>query len=134
MSGELVHVNLRRDGRFRLACPACGATMGRTRSIAQTARELPLGTAVLVVLVYEAVQGRRSACGSCATIHPPGIDPHAKAPPAAVAAGASPATAREAPRDRADGVREGDGFLIDEQFPEGEGHVRAPGKKVDRRK
>ena len=79
MSSDLVQVNLRRDERFRLACPACGGAMGRNRTKPQTARDLPLGTAVLVVLVYEAIQGRCSACGSYATIHPPGIDPHAKA-------------------------------------------------------
>lgn len=79
VSADLVQVNLRRDKRFRLVCPGCGATMGRSRTKLQTARDLPLGTAVLVVLVYEAVQGRCSTCGSYATVHPPGIDPHAKA-------------------------------------------------------
>jgi transposase len=53
--------------------------MGHSRTKLQTARDLPLGTAMLVVLVYEAVQGRCSTCRGYATIHPPGIDPHAKA-------------------------------------------------------
>ena len=53
--------------------------MGRNRLKLQTARDLPLGTAMLVVLVYEAIQGRCSVCGSCATIHPPGIDENARA-------------------------------------------------------
>ena len=79
MSADLVQVNLRRDKRFRLVCPGCGGTMGRSRTKLQTARDLPLGTAMLVVLVYEAIQGRCSTCGGYATIHPPGIDPHAKA-------------------------------------------------------
>ena len=30
-------------------------------------------------MVYEAIQGRCSACGSYAAIHPPGIDDHARA-------------------------------------------------------
>jgi hypothetical protein len=55
MSAELVQVNLRRDGRCRLVCPACGATMGASRTKLQTARDLPLGTALTVLLVYEAV-------------------------------------------------------------------------------
>ena len=79
MTNELAQVNLRRDKRCRLACPACGATMGRNRVKLQTARDLPLGTALRVILVYEAIQGRCSACGSYATIHPPGIDDHARA-------------------------------------------------------
>jgi len=53
--------------------------MGASRTKWQTARDLPLGTATRVVLVYEAVQGYCSACGSWCTIHPPGIDAHARA-------------------------------------------------------
>jgi transposase len=79
MSGELVQVNLRRDRRHRLACPACGATMARNRDKLQTARDLPWGPATHVLIVYEAIQGRCSACGCFATIHPGGIDEHARA-------------------------------------------------------
>jgi transposase len=79
MTSDLVQVNLRRDGRYRLVCPGCGATMGANRTKLQTARDLPLGTALSVVLVYEVVQGHCSACGAWATIHPPGIDDHARA-------------------------------------------------------
>jgi transposase len=53
--------------------------MGRNRTTVQTARDLPMGTAMWVVLIYEAVQGRCAGCGGLATIRPPGIDPHAKA-------------------------------------------------------
>lgn len=45
MTNGFVQVNFRRDGRYRLACPACGATMGANRANLQTARDLPLGTA-----------------------------------------------------------------------------------------
>ena len=79
MSAELVQVKLRRDGRFGLRCPACGAAMGSSRTKLQTARDLPLGTAMTVLLVYDAIQGHCSACGAWATIHPPGIDDHARA-------------------------------------------------------
>jgi len=79
MAADIVQVILRRDRRFRLACPVCGATMAVNRTNTQTARDLALGTARLVVVTYPAIQGRCSACGSLATIHPPGIDPHAKA-------------------------------------------------------
>lgn len=79
MSRELVQVNLERDKRFGLVCPACGAGMHCNRISRQTVRDLPLGSAVLVVLVYPAIQGRCPACGGWTTIHPPGIDHHARA-------------------------------------------------------
>jgi transposase len=79
MSGDLVQVNLRRDKRFRPACPVCGATMARNRVKFQTARDMPWGPALMVLIVYEAIQGRCSACGCFATIHPGGIDHHARA-------------------------------------------------------
>ena len=79
MAADIAQVVLRRDRRFRLACPACGVAMAVNRTNTQTARDLALGTARLVVVTYPAIQGRCSACGGWATIHPPGIDPHAKA-------------------------------------------------------
>lgn len=79
MASDLVQVNLRRDGRRRLACPVCGATMATSRTKLQTARDLPMGLSMRVLLVYEAIQGCCSACGSWCTIHPPGIDAHARA-------------------------------------------------------
>jgi transposase len=53
--------------------------MAVNRTKLQTARDLPMGTALAVMLVYEAIQGHCSACGAWATIHPPGIDDHARA-------------------------------------------------------
>ena len=79
MTSDLVQVNLRRDRRCSLACPACGATMGHNRTLLQTARDLPMGTALRVVLAYEAIQGRCASCKCVTTVRPPGIDAHAKA-------------------------------------------------------
>jgi len=79
MSRELVQVNLERDQRFGLTCPACGEPMHCNRVNRQTARDLPLGTAMLVMLMYPAIQGRCRSCGAWSTIHPPGIDAHARA-------------------------------------------------------
>jgi transposase len=53
--------------------------MGANRAKLQTARDLPMGTAMTVMIVYEAIQGHCSACGAWATIHPPGVDDHARA-------------------------------------------------------
>jgi transposase len=79
MSGDLVQVNLRRDGRYRLSCPGCGGRMNGHRTLIQTARDLPLGTALQVILTYPAIQGRCKACGGFSTIRPGGIDDHARA-------------------------------------------------------
>jgi transposase len=79
MSAEMVQVNLKRDRRYALVCPGCGGRLHRSREIPQPARDLPLGSAVLVMLIYPAIQGRCRSCGGWATIHPPGIDPHARA-------------------------------------------------------
>lgn len=79
MSSSLVQVNLRRDKRLGLKCPACGGAMHCNRVILQTARDLPLGTALNVLLVYEAVQGRCRSCGGFSTIRPPGIEAHGRA-------------------------------------------------------
>ncbi len=45
MTNDLAQVNFRRDRRCRLACQACGTTMGCNRVKLQTARDLPLGMA-----------------------------------------------------------------------------------------
>ncbi len=60
MSSEIVQVNLRRDGRRTLRCPACDGRMNVHRTLTQTARDLPMGTAMQVVLTYPAIQGRWS--------------------------------------------------------------------------
>ncbi len=73
LTEELAQVNLRRDRRFNLTCPHCGAKMGKNRTSRQTARDLPLGPVRKVILVYEAIQGRCSSCDRFATIRPPGI-------------------------------------------------------------
>ena len=55
MTADIAQVILRRDRRFRLVCPACGATMAVNRTNTQTARDLALGTARLVVVTYPAI-------------------------------------------------------------------------------
>lgn len=79
MSGQIVQVNLRRDGRRRLRCAACGGRMNVHRTLIQTARDLPMGTAMHVLVTYPAIQGRCKACGGFSTVRPGGIDDHARA-------------------------------------------------------
>jgi transposase len=78
-SVEIVQVNLRRDKRRRLPCPVCSASMKPYRETRQCVRDLPLGTAGHVYVVYPAVLARCPRCRDTYTLHPPGIAPHAKA-------------------------------------------------------
>lgn len=79
VSEELAQITLRRDRRYRLECPHCGETMGRNRKTMQRVRDLALGIAERVWIVYPATQGKCSHCGRFGTVHPPGIKPHAQA-------------------------------------------------------
>ena len=76
---DVAEVRVRRDQRYNLWCPNCGSKMSKNKSTWQTARDIPLGQAQGVMLVYKAVQGRCRACNSYHTFHPEGIDPQAKA-------------------------------------------------------
>ncbi len=76
---EMVQVNLRRDKRRRLVCPDCGASMVLYRETRQSVRDLPLGTAGYVHVVYPAALARCPRCRGTHTLHPPGIAPHTKA-------------------------------------------------------
>jgi transposase len=78
-SEQLVHVVLRRDKRRRFACPDCGRSMSVGRQTLQSARDLALGPATHVILVYPAFQCYCPKCQARHTVRPPGIDAHAKA-------------------------------------------------------
>lgn len=75
----LGQITLRWDKRYALRCPRCQAPMKLKRSKTQTAWDLPLGTVIGMLIVYAARQGYCAHCGRHATIHPPGIDPFARA-------------------------------------------------------
>lgn len=79
LSEDVAQVNLRRDKRFRLSCPDCGARMSRNRTRKQCAHDLPIGTALWVTLVYEAVQGQCNQCGNISTVRPSCICPNGRA-------------------------------------------------------
>lgn len=72
-SESVVQVNIRRDRRRRLECPHCGKTMGRSGENPRVVQDIPAFGATLVLIQYEAIQGRCSACGCCKTFHPPGV-------------------------------------------------------------
>ena len=76
---NMATVTLRLDKRHTVRCPECGSKMGRNRAVRQSAWDMPLGTALVVSLEYEAVQGKCSSCGKYSTVHPEGIDGHSRA-------------------------------------------------------
>ena len=78
LNSNIVQAFLRHDRRFRIVCPYCGKPLSKNRVVYQTARDLPLGTAIYVILTYEAIQGYCTACGEYHTFHPSGINPHAR--------------------------------------------------------
>lgn len=61
---DVAEVRVRRDQRYNLWCPNCGSKMSKNKTTWQTARDIPLGQAQGVMLVYKAVQGRCRACNS----------------------------------------------------------------------
>ena len=69
-------ITLRRDKRFKLACPHCQHRMTRSRELPQMVRDLGLGPLPLVVLRYPAIQGWCGSCERYATVRPPGIGAH----------------------------------------------------------
>lgn len=79
MTEQVAMVRLRQDRRRSVSCPDCGAAMRVNRRVLQTAKDLPLGPVNVVQIIYESVQGRCLQCGKYVTLHPPGIDPYAKA-------------------------------------------------------
>ncbi|MEX2671891.1 MAG: ISL3 family transposase [Phycisphaeraceae bacterium] len=66
-------VTLRRDGRFKLACPHCESRITRSREVPQMVRDLGLGPLPLVLIRYPAIQGWCRSCRRYATVRPPGI-------------------------------------------------------------
>jgi len=76
---DMAVVRLRLDRRFNICCPDCGAKMSTNKISWQDARDISLGIAQEVMLVYEAPQGKCYRCNSYVTVHPECVDPYAKA-------------------------------------------------------
>lgn len=79
MNEEIAMVRIRRNQSHRINCPNCRNRAGKNRSTWQGARDMPLGVITLVDVIYEAIQGYCSVCGTYFTLLPPGIDKSAKA-------------------------------------------------------
>lgn len=77
--GDMTQVDLRVDGRCKFSCPQCGKKMSVNRRATQMVWDYPLGLATLVLIVYEAVQGRCRRCGKYHTFRPAGFDETARA-------------------------------------------------------
>jgi transposase len=71
--GEMAQVNLVWDERYRPRCGDCGKTMRINRKTKQMAFDLPLASASVVAVVYEAVQGFCMNCAHYQTGRPLGV-------------------------------------------------------------
>ena len=79
LSSDVAMIKIRHDKRHLPQCPLCGQKMGENRRLWQVAKDLPLGTAHLVEIIYEAIQGYCINCKHYSTLIPPGIDHHSRA-------------------------------------------------------
>jgi transposase len=77
--GERAQVNVVWDERCRPRCTTCGQTMRINRKTPQSALDLPLGCASVVMLLYEAVQGFCTRCAHYQTVRPLEIVEHHRA-------------------------------------------------------
>jgi transposase len=77
-SVDVVQVNLLRDRRRRLRCPACGRKVVGSHEQIRTARDMPLGPATHTLIIYPAVRAR-CGCGWASWLGPPEIDTRRKA-------------------------------------------------------
>lgn len=78
-SQDSVNFFIHRDRRKSKKCPICGRPMGTNRTIIRKVNDLPIGTALNVVLHIETVQGKCSHCGISKTFMPEGISEKATA-------------------------------------------------------
>ena len=78
ISPQAAVVRLRLDERHTHRCPKCSQIMRENRRVWQSVLDLPLSTASLVQIVYEAFQGHCS-CGIYCTFLPDGIEKNSKA-------------------------------------------------------
>ena len=77
--GERAQVNVVWDDRCRPRCTTCGQAMRLNRKTPQSALDLPLGCASVVMVLYEAVQGFCTRCGHYETVRPLEIVEHHRA-------------------------------------------------------
>ncbi len=76
---EVAWITLRPDRRMVMRCPKCGKPMSVNREAWQIAKDIPLGTAHIVIVHYQACTGWCYRCRCTHTFHPPGIGDHAQA-------------------------------------------------------
>ena len=79
LNSELAMVRLRRHKQHKINCPLCNKRTRENRRVWQGVKDLPLGSASLVEIIYEAVQCYCPYCKTYFTVRPPGIDINAKA-------------------------------------------------------
>lgn len=73
-TGNTLRWEMHRDERLKLACPCCGKGMSLNRMTKHEVKDLAMGTAIRLVLIYDAPQGRCRACSRYHTFHPTGVE------------------------------------------------------------
>jgi transposase len=76
--GEIMQVNLEFDKRFKVKCPDCNTVMAQNRAGTSTAKDLSMGIAKEVLIVFDVKQCRCKKCGKSITIRPDLVDPYQK--------------------------------------------------------
>jgi transposase len=71
---NILRWEMHRDKRLNLECPGCGKAMSLNRFTQHEVKDLAMGTAVRLVLCYQAPQGRCRGCPRYHTFHPPGVE------------------------------------------------------------
>lgn len=79
LNSDIAMIRLRRHKQHKIYCPLCSKRTRENRTSWQSAKDLPLGSANLVEIFYEAIQGYCPYCKAYFTVRPPGIDTNAKA-------------------------------------------------------
>lgn len=73
LQAQELQVQIRRDKRFGLPCPNCGAQMAVNREHSSKAKDLPC-ISVRCVIEFPTIQGRCSSCKTSSTVRPKEID------------------------------------------------------------
>lgn len=79
MTPQVSEVKLRRDGRYKAACPDCRLSLHVHRRYTRVVRDLALGIAKWVLLHVPVIQGYCARCNAYVTLLPEGMHPSAQA-------------------------------------------------------
>lgn len=74
-----VNIQMHRDKRKSLTCPNCNRKMMHNKSVRREVHDLPVGTALCVLIQFDTIQGKCPHCKTIKTFLPDGVSEHATA-------------------------------------------------------